>query len=456
MENIFKHLFLISAFSFTCQFAGAFDLVSAYSGALNYNADFLASIAKNQAGQEKQVQGRSALLPQIGATGGISENYLNTNGASIYYHQPTLTASLQQVAFDFGKFSQYTKSKFATQVADLQLELAKQQLMVNVAQSYFDVLYAMDTLSAIRVNKAAFERQLQQARQSFKVGTVTIADVNDAQASYDASVAQEISDENDLINKKNIFRNLTGLDPEQIQPLKTDIELVSPNPDNVAKWSEIAKTGNVNIKISSKQLEMAEQDVSIAVAGHIPTVGAAVNYQYAGTATIDAGDPAQLSNNAPLQPGSISSSYGFGTAGVKANIPIYSGGNVSSQVRQARSTYQATLQQLISVQRQTDQSTQNAFWQVQNGVSIVKAQTQALKSAQIKLKSDQTGYTVGIRNSVDLINSEKNFYQAIQNYNQSRYQYLNYRLQLRYLAGNIDQDFLKQINTNIASDGAVK
>ena len=225
MENIFKHLFLISAFSFTCQFAGAFDLVSAYSGALNYNADFLASIAKNQAGQEKQVQGRSALLPQIGATGGISENYLNTNGASIYYHQPTVTASLKQVAFDFGKFSQYTKSKFATQVADLQLELAKQQLMVNVAQSYFDVLYAMDTLSAIRVNKAAFERQLQQARQSFKVGTVTIADVNDAQASYDASVAQEISDENDLINKKNIFRNLTGLDPEQIQPLKTDIEL---------------------------------------------------------------------------------------------------------------------------------------------------------------------------------------------------------------------------------------
>ena len=106
--------------------------------------------------------------------------------------------------------------------------------------------------------------------------------------------------------------------------------------------------------------------------------------------------------------------------------------------------YQASSQQLVSTERQTDQNIQNSFWQVQNGVSIVKAQTQALKSAQIKLKSDQTGYTLGVRNSVDLVNSEKNYYQAIQNYNQSRYQYLNYRLQLKFLAGDIDQDFFKK------------
>jgi outer membrane protein len=447
MLKVFKSLSCISLAIACVRYVDAVDLVDSYNSALSYNADFLASIAKNQAGQENQVQGRAALLPQVSATGGIQEAYLNANGGSIYFHQPTVGAQLQQVAFDFGKFSKYTKSQFATQVSDLQLELAKQQLMVNVAQAYFDVLYANDTLIAIRINKDAFERQLQQAKHAFKVGTVTIADVNDAQASFDAAVAEEIRDENDLINRKNIYRNITGLDPEQIQPLIKDINLVNPSPDDVNQWSKLAKTGNVNIKIARKQLEMANQDVSIAVSGHIPTLGANVNYAYSGSATIDGGNPNQVIQNS--NPGSVGSSYGYGAVGVQANVPIYSGGGVSSQVRQAKSTYQATMQQLVSVERQTDQSIQNAFWQVQNGVSIVKAQTQALKSAQIKLKSDQTGYNVGIRNSVDLINSEKNLYQVIQSYNQSRYKYLNYRLQLKFLAGNIDADFLKQINTNI-------
>lgn len=449
MQNVFKQLMRFGTLVFVYKCSSAFDLSNAYNSALTYNADFLASIAKNQAGQENQVQGRAALLPQVNATGSVSENYLNANGATIYYHQPTVSAQLQQVAYDFGKFSKYTKSKYSTQVADLQLELAKQQLMINVAQAYFDVLYASDTLDAIRVNKAAFNRQLQQAKQSFKVGTVTIADVNDAQAGYDAAAAEEIRDENDLINKKNILRNITGLDPEQIQPLVKDIELESPNPDNVAKWSDLAKTGNINIKIANKQLEVANEDVSIAISGHIPTLGANANYQYAGDAVVDGGNPNQVLQSAQANPGSVSSSYGYAQVGVAANVPIYSGGGVNSQVRQARSTYQASLQQLISVQRQTDQSTQNAFWQVQNGVSIVKAQTQALKSAAIKLKSDQTGYTVGIRNSVDLINSEKNYYQAIQSYNQSRYQYLNYRMQLKFLSGDIDTNFLNKINGNI-------
>ena len=388
-------------------------------------------------------------MPQISGSAGFSENYLNSSGSTIYYHQPTVQAQLQQVAYDFGKFSKYTKSKYATEVANLQLDLARQQLIVNVSQAYFDVLYAIDTLDAIRVTKQAYERQMKQASQAFKVGTVTIADVNDAQASYDAATAQEIQAENDLINKKNILRNMTGLDPEQIQPLVKDIELVSPDPDNVAKWSQLAKTGNINIKVADKQLEMAGVDVSIARSGHLPTLNVVGSYQYQGDGGVDGGNSTtQQQQNTP---GSLTSSYSTASLGLQANVPIYSGGSVSSQVRQALSTYQATQQQLVATQRQTDQSTQNAFWQVQNGVSIVKAQTQALKSAKIKLASDQTGYQVGIRNSVDLINSEKNYYQAIQNYNQSRYQYLNYRLQLKFLSGQIDQDFLKKINVNIDS-----
>lgn len=454
MQKPLGILFLLMVTYFSCQIANAYDLVSSYQNALTYNADYLAAIAKNQAGQESQVQGRSALLPQINGSGTINENYLSSGGANFYYHQPLASLQLQQVAYDFGKFSQYTKSKYATKVADLQLVNVKQQLIVNVAQGYFDVLYAKDVLSAISLTKSALAKQLNQAKKSFDAGTVTIADVNDAQSGFDSASAQEIQAENDLINKKNIFRNLTGLDPEQIQTLVNNIELTNPNPNSVDKWSEMAKVNNLNVKIADTQLAMANEDISIARSGHIPTLNVAVNGQSQGALNIDGADSANtinIINQSANVPGSTLSSYNSVTAGVQVNVPIYSGGAVNSQIRQAHSNYEASKQQLVSTQRQTDQNIKNAFWQVQNGVEIVKAQTQALKSAKVKLDSDRTGYQVGVRNSIDLVNSEKNYADAIQNYNKARYQYLIYRLQLRYLAGDIDTDFLKLINVNIES-----
>ncbi|MCC2626029.1 MAG: hypothetical protein K0R14_1902 [Burkholderiales bacterium] len=425
----------------------AADLSTSYTSALGFNADYLGQIAKNIAGQESAVQARSQLLPQISATGGYSENYLGASGSSTYYHQPTINATLSQVVFDWSKYSQYTKGKYATQVSDLQLANAKQKLIVDVATSYFDVLYAIDVLNSIKITKNALQKQLNQAEKSFTAGTVTIADVNDAKAGFDSANAQQIQAENDLINKKNIYRNLVGLDPELIQPLIDDLMLVTPTPNSPDSWSDKAKTNNINIKIAMKQVEMANMDIRIAIAGHLPSLNVAGNYLYQGAGGID-GQNSTVGQSESV-PGTPLSSYTTGSLGLQLNVPIYSGGAINSQVRAARATYAQSQQQLLSIQRQTDQNIKNAFWQVQNGVSIVKAQTQALKSAKLKLDSDRLGYQVGVRNSIDLVNSEKNYATAIQNYNQARYQYLNYRLQLYYLAGNIDEKLLAEINANI-------
>lgn len=367
--------------------SGAFDLNASYNSALSYNADYLGQIAKNLAGQESVPAARAQLLPQLSATGGFSENYLGASGSTSYYHQPTLGVTLSQVIFDFSKFSQYTKGAYSTQVADLQLYNAKQKLIVDVAASYFDVLYATDVLNSIKITKSALEKQLNQAQKSFAAGTVTIADVNDAQAGFDSANAQEIQAQNDLINKKNIYRNLVGLDPEQVQPLIENIKLVTPIPDTAEAWSKKAKAGNINIKIALKQIEMAGQDVRIAVSGHLPSLNVAGTYQFQGPSGIDGGN--QTLAQSESVPGTPLSSFTVASLGLQLNVPVYSGGAVNSQVRAADANYVRSQQQLLSVERQTDQNIKNAFWQVQNGVSIVKAQTQALKSAKIKLDSDR-------------------------------------------------------------------
>ncbi len=447
-----KYKILLSAIGLgLIQTSNAFDLAYAYQKALVYNADYLKQIASTDATQEQINLARAQLLPQINGTATMSENYFNTPGLEAMYHQPTLGATLQQVVFDWGKYSNYSKGKYAADVGKLQLDNARQQLMVTISKAYFDVLYAEDTLQAIQMTKSALEKQMNQAKQSFKVGAVTIADVNDAMSGYDTAAAQQIQAENDLIYKKNIFTNLTGLNPDEIQKLSDNIQLELPKPDNINNWAQNAAKDNLDILVADRQVQIANQDVDIAISGHLPSLNVQGGYNYQATGGIDDvhGAESKQQNIANI-PGTPLSSYGTGSLGLQLNLPIYSGGGVNAQVRQAKANYQAAQQQLVSVQRTVDQNTRNTYWQVQNGVSIVKAQQTALKSAKTKLNSDELGYQVGVRNSVDLVNSQKNYYQVYQAYQQSRYQYLLARVQLRFLTSDIDDKFINDINANIA------
>ncbi|MCC2644521.1 MAG: hypothetical protein K0R94_299 [Burkholderiales bacterium] len=430
----------------------AFDLDEACTRALGFNATYLAQIAATDAGLELQNQALSTFLPQISANVTYNQTYLNSSGMWVTYTQPAAAAQLQQVIIDFGKFSAYTKSKFMTEIANLQLTNARQKLMVDVAGAYFDILYAVDNLNAIRMNKDAFLTQMEQAKQSFDAGTVTVADVNDAKANYDLATAQALQAENNLMNRKTIFQNMTGLNSDLVQPLIDQIILQLPSPNTPATWSEMVKSANLNVKIARAGLNMAAQDIRIAKSGHLPVLSLIGSYQMQGTANINSADsPATQEYISQLMtiPGIPISSYNTAMVGLQLSIPISSGGGISSKVRAAIANYEAAQEQLTATLRQADQLIINAFYQVQNGVDVVKAQTQALKSAKLKLKSDKIGYKLGIRNSVDLVNSQNNYAKTLLSYNQARYQYLTYRLQLEYLAGRIDTDFIHLINNNI-------
>lgn len=446
MKKIIQ-LIIISGFS--VNFAEATDLLDSYQSALTYNADYLAAIASNQAGQEQKYIARSLLLPQVGVSASLTENYFSQQGTTATYHQPTYGAQIQQTIIDFSKTSQYANGKYAAQLADLQLIAAKQQLMLNVTQAYFAVLYAEDKLQATKMTKEALQKQMEQATQSFKVGTVTIADVNDAQSGFDAASAQEIQDNNDLIAKKNDFRNISGLSPEQITTLIESINLTSPSPNNDTEWWDIAKTKNINILMANKQVDIAKENISMYRAGHYPTLNFQAQYQYQDTSSLDGGNISNQQMQNMTYAGGPFSTYGAASAGLQLSIPLSTGGMVNSQTRQAQDDYTAALQQQSSIERQTNQEIKNAYWQVRNGVALVNAQRSALESAKTKLKSDTLGYSVGVRNSVDLVGSQKDYYAAFKNYQQSRYQYLLAKLNLQYLSGMIDDNYIQQINANV-------
>lgn len=450
---MYKYILLLIYLLFSITKANALDIRNSINMATSYNADYQVTMAKNDANQENANIGKSQLLPQIYLSGSVSENYLSATGFSVTYHQPSVSVGITQNLINFNAFSNYTKALFSEQLSTLQLHLDQEKLTIKVIKAYFDVLYANDTLNAIKIVKEFYNKEYEKAQLSYKAGNISSIDINDSKASLDEAQSDEIKTLNKLNAAKNNFQTLSGENPDLIQPLIAKINLVPPQPNNLATLESMALHENPNVIVAKVQTDMAKEDISIAKSGHLPNVNLYGAYTYLGSPSIDGTDSAAtsalLSDGAGL-PGSFLSNYTIASAGLQVNIPLYSGGGISSQTRQAIANYEVALQNLETSKRQANIDVQNAYWQVINGINLVEANTIALQSAKLKLKSDEIAYRVGIRNSINLMNAERNYYEALQSYNQARYNYLLGTAQLMFLTNNLTPNFIEELNQNIA------
>lgn len=439
----------------------AVNLTDSYQAALAFNADYLAAIASNDANQEAKVQARAALLPQVALGTSFSENYFQQYGASrsvvgkpmsdnlyTWYHQPIYSANVSQTIFDFSAFSAYVKSKYFTKMSDLQLDNAKQKLLLQTSQAYFDVLFARIQLRALKANKVALARQMRQAKRAFDLGTATIADKNDAQAALTATTAAIVKADNDLIDANNNYTNVTGIDANKIHDIKTNISVHGLDQD-LSFFVNKSLVANIDVLIAEQQVNMSNIDLLIVKGGYMPSVSLAAGYQYTDTGGFDKTNATQAQKDEFNIAGGLLSRNANSHLQINVNMPIYNGGVTNSKLREASAKYIAAKNNLLQLKRNTDRNTQNAFWLIQNGVNEIKSQAIALKSAKIKLNSDKLGYKVGVRNSIDLVNAEKIYTEAVVNYKQSQYQFLLAKIQLPYLTGNVDSKDLQIIDVNI-------
>ncbi|MDE1714420.1 TolC family outer membrane protein [Chromobacterium amazonense] len=417
----------------------AFDLVGAWQAARDYNADFAVSRAQRDAGQEKLVQGRSQLLPQVSATGTYGYNNplqpsstpTLTGGAQALgrYENHGYTVGMQQTLFDVGKYTGYKKGKLGTELADTTFDAAEQQLILDIAQAYFDVLRAQDTLAATRASKKTYLNLLQQAKTAFEVGTATITDTNEAQAGYDGAVAQEISDANNLELAQNNLKRLTGLDPAGIQAVRDQLPLDPPKPAGLEAWIDMALQNSLKIKTAQQNLDLAHQSAIEKKGNHLPTV------------TLNAGYSDQISNQYGNYPHTRGSNIG-----VTVNVPLFAGGGINSQVREALAQEEAARDQLESTRRQVKEDVRKAFLGVTNGAALVRAQQQLLISAKSKVESTRMGKEVGIRTNIDLLQAEQSYYTALTSLANAKYSYLTARLALAQAAGQLEPQVLADVN----------
>ncbi len=419
--------------------AGAADLLSVYRDAVGHDASYAAARASLEAGREKLPQGRSGLLPSIGLSASTTWNDTESTSRtstpvtrSAEYNSNGWTASLTQPLFRWQNWAAYKQGELSVAVAEAQFAAARQDLMVRVAQAYFDVLLAQEAVATAAAQKAAITEQLESAKRNFEVGTSTITDTHEAQARYDLAVATELAAQNDLTVKREALRVVMGKEADSLKTLKSGVLIGRPQPDDIAKWAETAEAGNLTVAQAQGALEIAGQEVSKQRGGHYPTLDLVASYGKSGS-----GYSSQTAAGVDSRSAAI---------GLQLAVPIFAGGAVASKDRESVALRDKALADLDNARRQAALGARQAYLGVTSGLSQVRAYEAALASSQSALESNKLGYDVGVRINIDVLNAQSQLFDTRQKLMKARLDTLVAQLKLKSAAGNLTEDDLAAIN----------
>jgi outer membrane protein len=419
--------------------AQAADLLTVYRDAVSYDASFAAAKATAVAGREAIPQARAGLLPSIGFSANAMKNDITgtvrsspERNVAAYYPNHGWTVSLTQPLFRWDRWAGYNQAEARVAQSDAQYALAKQDLIVRVAQAYFDVLQSNEVLAASNANSKAIAEQLEEAKRSFEVGTKTVVEVHDAQARFDLARAQQIVAANDQAVKLEQLRLVTGKSYDGLKDLKPKLAIPRPQPDNAEQWASSAEQGYFGVQAAQAQYNVADAEVSRQRAGHLPTLDlvASRGNAYQG-ANITTGFGSDITST---------------VVGVQLSIPIFSGGAVNSAVDQASALRDKSAADLDYAKRNAALLARQSYLGVAAGLAQVQALEAALVSSQSALESNKLGFEVGVRTNIEVLNAQSQYYDTVQRLKKARLDTLAALLKLRGAAGTLDETDLEAIN----------
>ncbi|VXA91544.1 Type I secretion outer membrane protein, TolC precursor [Pseudomonas sp. 8BK] len=410
----------------------AADLLQVYREALQHDAQFAAAQAQYQAGLEQRVQHRAELLPQLSVDAQNTWNQTQYEVASgdVEYRQQNRTYSIQlvQPLFRWQNWVRFQQGRQLTALAASRQSIAYQELVLRVAEVYFNVLNAEDVFSAVMQLRAADAEQLASARKNFELGNVSIADVHEAQASFDRALAQSIKAENDLELARHALARVIGRHPLRLSGLRPGVVLEVPQPNRVEAWVEAATQGNFEVQAQELLLHIASNEVRSRQAEHLPTLDLVA------------------SQNMHERPNLGTERSESSSIGLRLSMPLYAGGRTSSTIREAQSLRIQAEAELDDARRVAALAAREAWLGIVGGMAQVRALEAATLSAQSALDANRLGYKVGVRISIDVLEVQSQYSDTVQQLSRARYDTVLSLLRLKAAAGLLSEADVQDVN----------
>jgi len=413
--------------------ASAENLQNVYQLALKKDPQVLKSAAQRDAAKAGIDISKANFLPDISLTSTVGKSREDQGaGMSATGTGYTNRLSLSQTVFNWGDWERLSNAEKTALQGQIYYNAALQGLIVRVSQAYFSVLSANDDLTFVVAEKRAVERQLEQTKQRFAVGLTAITDVHEAQAQFDSVVAREIAATNALENARESLQEITGEYHSQLSPLNTtQFKPTAPKPANVMEWVAVAEGSSLDLQARKLAVEIAQNNIDLAEAGHYPTVGLSATKTLTDSRNIPQQDSESLNLN--------------------LNVPIYSGGATTASTEQQRANYVATSEDLELGHRSVVRQVRVNYNNVGAAIAGIKALEQAVVSAESALKATEAGFEVGTRTIVDVLISTRNLFDARRNLTKQRYDYILAVLSLKQAAGTLTEADLATVNAALGA-----
>jgi len=357
--------------------------------------------------------------------------------------------TLRQNVFSWANWMTLKVADSQVAQAEASYEAAEQNLIFRLSQAYFNVLSAIDDLDAQQASLEAISRQLDEANRRVEVGLSASTDVEEAKAARDTASAAVIAAKRTLATSEDQLQEITGKKYDVLAKPGNDMPLNMPDPSDENRWVEISMDQNLSLVASRLAADIARNNVRVAFGSHLPTLDLQATREYSNST---ANQIVSVPGEGPaLTFPNFGSRINDRQISLQITVPIYSGGNTQSKVRQAQYTWVAAKEAVVQTSRATERQARDAYLGVISGIARVRALRQALDSSQTALKATEAGYEVGTRTAVDVLNSRRSLVQAQTDYSGSRYDFIVSLVQLRLAAGNLDREQLVEINNWLTS-----
>jgi outer membrane protein len=411
----------------------AVDLKSVFEQAISNDPQLAAELATANANAQAKGLAGQAIMPTINLNAEISQAEVDgapaASGADGTYDKTSYGVSLSQPLFAPSSWYSYAAASSTTDGAEIELRKAEQSLVVRAAEAYFNVLRANAGLASAKAQEAAVKRQLEQTQQRFKVGLIAITDVHEAQAIYDNATVDLIAAESELDIAYESLALLTGERYDRINPLKEQMPLTGPMPSDRNHWEQKALAQNLDVLIAQSTGLSAQRNHESKTAEHLPTVNLVGSYTVSDDEARYGGDE-------------TNSTY----IGVQLTMPLYAGGATWAGQKQAYYQRQAAEKGLEAAERGASLKVRSLFRTLEADVARIKARKQAKTSAQSAMEATQTGYEVGTRNIVEVLQAQLSVFGAQRNYAFSRYDYVIDLLKFRQAVGELSMSDIEEVN----------
>jgi len=437
------------------------SLSDIYLLAVDSDPTYQASKMELLANKENVNQSFSRLLPQIDLNYNYSRldsDFTDRSNSPAFTSESDTTfksysISLSQQIYNHSNLLNLKISEKEALRADIENQRVKQELIIRLADAYFEVLTAKDNVAFSNAQILSIKQKLITSRKQLKTQSISdyedkeefdyyrgelITQVYEAQQAYDRTIAEEIALEDNLQVAFEALRWISGKYHYNLSSLKNDVTLSAPNPNNVQSWVDRSNSDNLNLKASYIDLNIAKNNISVARGDQYPTVEFSVNYSQSTDSSriLDSSSPLFRSQN----------DFGETSIGVNFNLPLYTGGNHSSQVKQAKFLHRKSSYELETVRRNANQETRNAFSAINANLGSAKALEKALISSQESLKATELGLKQGTRDLNDVLDQTQQYYELQQELSRTKYEFILNTLRLKQAVGSLSGNDLFELN----------